>query len=297
MEFCHITPTKYVDLVADHPRHLLLAHLVETNEDYVNKYLEIKNHNPNTTFILDNSLFELFKAGKKPFESEKLIDLGKKVNADYIVMSDYPTERWTVTRNKAIELAPIFKEAGFKTFYVPQSELGDLEGLLDSICWGLENDDVIDLIGMSILACPIALGLKENRYNEKVEGAYRLQRYLSRKCVFDALTKRLYRNEQYNPLFRKIRNRFHCLGMTEGYKEIELLQDPIRSEWIASWDSSSAVWHGLNGIKYDNSPTGLVNGKFEEEVDFNYSTNNKNNIEKAKANVATIDELIQSLTF
>ena len=39
---------------------------------------------------------------------------------------------------------------------------------------------------------------------------------------------------------------------------------------IDTWDSSAAVWAGLHGIKFDNSPTGLVQGKFEKEVDFNF---------------------------
>ena len=30
------------------------------------------------------------------------------------------------------------------------------------------------------------------------------------------------------------------------------------------------MWAGLNGIKFDNSPTGLFQGKFAKEVDFDY---------------------------
>jgi hypothetical protein len=47
---------------------------------------------------------------------------------------------------------------------------------------------------------------------------------------------------------------------------------------IDTWDSSAAVWYGLNGIKFDNSPTGSYNGKFEKEVDFSF--NFEDNIEK-----------------
>ncbi len=60
--------------------------------------------------------------------------------------------------------------------------------------------------------------------------------------------------------------KFHCLGMVDGPNEIELLWPYANN--IATWDSSAAVWAGLNGIKFDNSPTGLINGKFEKEVDF-----------------------------
>jgi hypothetical protein len=30
------------------------------------------------------------------------------------------------------------------------------------------------------------------------------------------------------------------------------------------------VWAGINGIEFDHSPTGLMNGKFESEVDFEH---------------------------
>ena len=47
---------------------------------------------------------------------------------------------------------------------------------------------------------------------------------------------------------------------------------------IDTWDSSAAVWYGLNGIEFDNSPTGSRNGKFEKEVDFSFNV--EDNIEK-----------------
>ena len=55
--------------------------------------------------------------------------------------------------------------------------------------------------------------------------------------------------------------------MMDGPREIDLLRE--FHPYIFSWDSSSAIWHGVNHIHYDDSPTGLINGKFEKEVDFN----------------------------
>ena len=54
--------------------------------------------------------------------------------------------------------------------------------------------------------------------------------------------------------------------MTEGPNEIKLLRKYHKH--ISSWDSSAAVWCGLNSINFDSSPTGLINGKLEKEVDF-----------------------------
>jgi hypothetical protein len=75
--------------------------------------------------------------------------------------------------------------------------------------------------------------------------------------------------------------------MTEGPNEIALM-GPY-ADFIDTWDSSAAVWAGLNGIQFDNSPTGLVNGKFEVEVDFYH--NSSYNLDIAKKNIDYIEEL------
>ena len=289
MQFCHIAPTEYIPLVAHHPRHLLLAQFVEDNQAYVDQYLKIKEENPDVTFILDNGGYERYRLGLPMFESEKLIELGKKCKADYIVLSDYPGERWTKTYYKGLDMADEFHEAGFKTFFVPQSTLGDLDGYMDCLKHAIDNNDKFDLIGLSILGCPIALGLKENKYDEQVSGTHRMQRYLSRFAIFDEMEKRGWFNDF--SFFEKLHHRFHCLGMVEGPKEIRLLE-----QWgfsIASWDSSSAVWHGINGIRYDNSPTGLVNGKLETEVDFDlkWADVKTTTVDNIMHNVKVIDDL------
>ncbi len=74
--------------------------------------------------------------------------------------------------------------------------------------------------------------------------------------------------------------------MVDGPNEIALLKDYAR--YIYSWDSSSAVWAGLNGLSYDNSPTGLEKGKFELEVDFDSKFSDTNT---AIMNMCHIDAL------
>ena len=232
-------------------------------------------------------IFELFKAGLPPFDPMKLIDMGKSCNATVIVMSDYPKEHWTKTRDAAIELAPVFKQHGFKTFYVPQSELGDLEGYLQSVFWAIENPD-IDLIGISILGCPIALGINEAKHGEenKRNDAYKLQRYLSRYTIFKHIVERATVDQ-----LRKMRKKFHCLGLVDGPNEISLVGDRF-FEYIYSWDSSSAVWAGINDVVYDNSPTGLINGKIESEVDFSYNLTTPEQYEKIVKNINYINKLL-----
>jgi hypothetical protein len=287
INFCHIVPVAYLPFVRHYPVHLLLAHLVEENEEYRNFYINLKRENPSVFYHLDNSAFEMFKRGQPMYDPSKLVDMGKLVKADSIVLSDYPKEPYYKTVTSAELHIPRFKEAGFKTFFCPQSELGDLEGLMKSFEWAIFNHD-IDYIGVSILACPIALGVNETKHTDgSKDEAYRLQRYLSRFTIFQELDRRGllgYHTEM---------GRFHCLGMTDGPKEVELLR-PYH-EHIFSWDSSSAIWHGINGIEYDKSPTGLRNGKFEQEVDFNVSpVSSFDSIASITYNMGFIDKMCRS---
>lgn len=260
INFAHIAPVSYLPFVRLYPVHLLLAHLVEENKEYRDFYIKLKQDNPNVFYHLDNSAFEMFKRGESMYDSNKLIKMGKLVGANSIVMSDYPKENWKKTVNAAEKLIPKFKKEGFKTFFCPQSELGDIEGLMEGFKWAINNQDV-DYIGVSILACPIALGINEVRYcDESRDESFRMQRYLSRWAIFKELDRR-------GLLGYQTTNRFHCLGMTDGPKEIDLIDQ--YHDHIFSWDSSTAIWHAINGIEYDSSPTGLRFGKCEEEVDFN----------------------------
>jgi hypothetical protein len=125
------------------------------------------------------------------------------------------------------------------------------------------------------LNIPIALGC---------ETGNPLQKYLSRYHFMRMLS------ERYDLVEIKRTKKFHFLGMTEGPNEILLMKDWIRL--IDTWDSSAAVWAGLNGISFDTSPTGLIEGKFEKEVDFNYQTSDDIKIELAKSNMNYIDKLL-----
>ena len=83
----------------------------------------------------------------------------------------------------------------------------------------------------------------------------------------------------------------HFLGMVDGPNEIALCKD----FGIDTWDSSAAIWAGFNGVEFDNSPTGLYNGKFEKHVDFQYKTEDNNAIQLAKHNMDYINELVRGI--
>ena len=274
-EFAHITPTAYLDLFASgRPFHLTFAHLVEQDEDYVAWYAarDLSRGFMPYVNIMDNSAFEMYKQGREMYPSDKLIEMGTKIGADYIVMSDYPGEHYQKTIDKAVEMAPELREAGFGTFFVPQSEPGDIEGLLKSFEWAAQANEV-DYIGVSILAVPLAY---------KVEKDNKLQRFMSRWKFMQLLDEHGILN-----MIEANGKKVHFLGMVDGPNEVDLVRDYLG--FINSWDSSAAVWTGLCGISFDNSPTGLIDGKNEIEVDFGHKETDIANLGIAMQNCRFID--------
>lgn len=271
VDFCHISPTKHLnDFCSLQTHHLLLAHLVEEDKKYADFY---RRGRPQAdTYILDNSAFEMYKQGREMYPSDQLIEMGKLVGANYIVMSDYPNEPGSKTIKAAEQLAPKFRQAGFGTFFVPQSEIGDIEDYIATFAWAASSP-LVDYIGVSILGVPNAYGVERDN---------KLQRYVSRYHMMHELERR-----GILRLAERSSKNIHFLGMVDGPNEIDLCGE----FQIDTWDSSAAIWAGLNNISFDSSPTGLVDGKFEEEVDFNYGTFDKIKIELAKANIKYINDL------
>jgi hypothetical protein len=279
-EFAHITPTAYLDLfAAGRPFHLTLAHLIEQDETYANWYAErdlSRGLSPYVN-IMDNSAFEMYKQGREMYPSDKLIEMGTKVGADYIVMSDYPGQPAQVTIDKAIEMAPELREAGFGTFFVPQSEEGDLEDLIRAFEWAAQSEHV-DYIGVSILAVPIAYGVEKDNKLQRFMSRWKFMRELHQRGILDAI--------------KDSGKKIHFLGMVDGPNECTLVEEYLWA--IDSWDSSAAVWAGMCNIQFDNSPTGLINGKNEIEVEFGYDVARVDKIAKAMYNIRYIDEQLPS---
>jgi len=279
-EFAHITPTAYLDLfAAGRPFHLTLAHLVEQDETYANWYAErdlSRGLSPYVN-IMDNSAFEMYKQGREMYPSDKLIEMGTKVGADYIVMSDYPGQPAQVTIDKAIEMAPELREAGFGTFFVPQSEEGDIEDLLRAFEWAAYSEHV-DYIGVSILAVPIAYSVEKDNKLQRFMSRWKFMRELEARGILDAI--------------KDNGKKIHFLGMVDGPNECTLVGDYLWA--IDSWDSSAAVWAGMCNIQFDNSPTGLIAGKNEIEVEFDYNVSRVDKIAKAMYNCRYIDDQLSN---
>lgn len=252
IKFAHISPTSYMHLAESKSGiNLVLAHLIGDNE-YTKFY---KSSDKET--IMDNSAFELGES----FDPEKLIDLGNMVAANYLVLPDYPGEHFSKTVEAAMKWIPKFKKAGFKTFFVPQSDKGDLHGYLQAWKWALENPD-IDLIGCSILGAPNALGLND-----------KYMRVSARYTILSKLAEQVEKNLDVDLLYKRV----HMLGMLDTVREISLCK--MFEKYIYSWDSSAAVWAGMNceplvdryskfELPVDFSATSLLGYMVEQNIDF-----------------------------
>ena len=273
-DFCHIAPTPHLHLVDGRPTHLVLAHLIEEDDSYVDFYLEQKERY-GCTIIMDNSAFEMYKQNRPMYDSGKLLTMGEKIKADYIVLSDYPDSDPEETIEAAMVMAPVIKDSGFGTFFVPQGRKGSVKDLQYCFKFASNHPKLIDYIGVSILAVPLA-------YN--VESGNKMQRFNSRLRFMYHLA-----NDPSTSVIKYNGQKIHFLGMVDGPNEI-MYMEPFH-KFIDTWDSSAGVWLGLNGMKFDDSPTGRLEGKFEEEVDFNFKTDDEHLLKLARENMEYIDKL------
>ena len=238
-QFCIITPTAYLERYASQSSmHLVLAHLVDTDDTYANFYAGRPEYK-----IMDNGAFELGES----YSPSELVRLGEKCKADAIVLPDYPAQPWEKTVDAAIALLPSVKDAGFHAFFAPQSEIGDLEGWIESYIWASNGEEAgdIDITGMSILAIPNALPHIPRSYARVV-----MTQMLIDREVFDF-------------------NRYHhYLGLNAGPNlEIPPL---LRMGALDSCDSSNPVWAGICGQMYSEMFDSYTMRKIDKHVDFDY---------------------------
>lgn len=258
-QFCIITPTHYCEQFASQSSmHLILAHLVETDDKYANFYA-----GRNEFKIMDNGAFELGES----YDPDKLIELGHKCKADAIVLPDYPFQQSSKTIQAAERLATFVKDAGFKTMFVPQSETQDLEDYINAYVWGAQND-LIDIMGMSILGMPNAI--------PHVHIAY--ARVVMTQILLD---RGLFNFDKYH----------HYLGLNSGPAlEIPTL---INMGVLDSCDSSAPVWAGICNHRYTRNADSYQSvRKIKKHVDFQYPlTSDPNTLDDIQYNIDLTLEL------
>lgn len=254
--FCIIAPTPYLERYARKSRcHLVLAHIVDTDPYYADFYFEASA--AGDRIIMDNGAFELGES----YAPNKLIELGHRCGADALVLPDYPGQESGKTINAAFEFIPLMKEAGFKTMFVPQSRVGDMDDWIDSYTWAAQHPD-IDIIAMSILGIPNAL--------PHIPAAY------ARVVMTQLLIETgVFAKDKYH----------HYLGLNAGPKlEIPPL---LKMGALDSLDSSNPVWMAVLGHEYSHSTDSfLAVSKVKKEVDFNYPlTKDKDTLRRIEHNI------------
>jgi len=282
MKFCHIVPTDYLQSVGKFSTCFLsLAHLIEQDQAYVDYHLQLykllDKQNTKYVKIMDNSGYEFFKIHGPGyvFDPDKLLPLAEKINAEYVVMPDYPGEHADKTIEQYEKYHRTFIDNQYKTFFCPQSESGNLKQYIDCWKWAIEQP-TIGYIGLSILAAPLAFGIEHVKF----------QRYLARFEIMEILY-----DEGILDKIKTGNKKIHFLGMLDGPNEISLVRK--FHSYIDSWDSSIAGWAGINDVVFDNSPTGLINGKVELPVDFS-AKYDESKIPNILLNIQYMDEKINN---
>lgn len=248
-QFCVIAPTSYLeDYAIQSHTHLVLAHIVDTDPVYAKFYHEMSDRGDK--IIMDNGAFELGQS----YHPEKLIELGQLCGADAIVLPDYPGQHSSVTLEAAKEWAPLIKEEGFKTMFVPQSEVGDIDDWISGYLYA-SNSILVDIIGMSILGIPNAL--------PHIPKAY------ARVVMSELLIDRGILSDKYH----------HYLGLNAAPNvEIPAL---ILMGALDSCDSSNPVWTALQGIGYNITQTDYmgIKKRYIRDVDFGEKMSNNTHIQ------------------
>jgi hypothetical protein len=262
--FCFITPSSYLEeyAVASNT-HLVLAHLVDEDPQYGAFYRD--RAQAGDFIMMDNSAYEL----KEPYAPDRLVDLARECGANAVVLPDYPFQPCAKTIEAAINFAPIFKEAGLASFFVPQSVVGDLEDWINGYKWAANNED-IDIIGMSILGVPNAIPHVDPSFSRVV-----MTQILKDRGVF-------------------AKKHHHYLGLNSGPAlEIPSL---LRMGVLDTIDSSNPVWMGILGHQYTvNSDSFLPVRKVNMPVDFHIKrTKDQATHDRIRTNIALTNRLFQS---
>lgn len=234
--FCYISPIATLNHVAQFDTHLVLAHLVLTNEHYRRFYEDLGKRGD--TIIMDNSAFELGAS----FDPNMLMELGESINATCLVLPDYPNHDPSRTIAAAEEWARKFSRK-FQTMFVPQSSTGDLNGWLRAYDFAA-NYRYIDAIGMSILGIPNALP------------------DVPRNMARIIMTQKLI---EQNRVAKKYH---HYLGLN-GSPNVEI-PALLAQGLLNSIDSSNPFWTAYCGIGYNPSYEAYagVSKQFLPPVDF-----------------------------
>ena len=263
MKLCIIAPTSGLQQFATQSEgvHLALVHLVQKDSDYAHFYRQ--RSLLGDLIILDNGAFEF----GRPCSTKLLLDAADYIKAHVIVAPDWPGEKWqkTMVSTEGFCNALEKAKAPYKVMGCPQSVKGDWRGWLKGVT-GMARFPKISHIGVSILATPNAFGANVGTFKD-----IELCRMMANSVLKNAI------REKYVKLRGK---KLHYLGA--GHR-LDMLQ---YYDLADSLDTSSPVWHGWQGIRYEFGF--LPHGKSQKPVDFAANLPAPDAVETINFNIAEL---------
>lgn len=266
VKHAYISPVCYLNIIPkESDIHLLLAHLL-TNKEYCDFYREKMIRGD--VIIIDNGAFE----NGVPMNAKEYFDIifKSRIEPNVIVAPDYPYQNWDKTVNSFLEFRSYIHDyfpCSTKIMGVPQSLKGDFLGWIK--CYESLIKNGASWIGMSIIGIPNAFckvtGTTDISFNRTFAVSYLLDKGLIGRGVYH-----------------------HFLGCGDP-RELAMMQIQGVAD---SNDSSTAIWHGHLGQKFNGMSTGLDNGKTDIPVDF-FCEYNDNNVNIIKDNIKWMEDLIE----
>ena len=273
MKHAFIAPTNYLHLIPQEcDFHLLLAHLLK-DKKYCEYYKEKQDRGD--FIIIDNSAFEF----KRAIDANEYFELVSQsgLTPNIVVASDYPGKSWETTLAGSIkfsnEYGKYFDPNKTKLMVVPQSIKGDYKGWIKGYQELIKLPNV-EFVGMSILGIPNAF-CSLTKTDDIATNRIFATAYLKANGLIDSHVKH------------------HYLGLGSSIRELQI-QKQLGVAY--SNDSSSAMWRAIahpdtDKKCYDDSATGMIDGKLEIPVDFDLKFD-PNVTEYIKFNVNYVQQLL-----
>lgn len=243
MQLGFIVPIKYLDTFASQSDfHLILPHILETNEKYLNFYREKSRRGD--FIIVDNSVFELGKS----YPDEKLLRLASEVEADEIIVPEIIGDfQKSLKKAEQFLRDPQIPRDFSISITVQGNSFDEMKQHYKEI---LKRFSYLDTISIPFaIDCDIPGAPKVKSKT--------LQRVINRTSFIDRLLEKG---------IIDYTKKHHLLGLSDGVELKHYSSSPERYRFIRSNDSSSAFTHGSNLIRYTEK--GLPCEKLKEKLDF-----------------------------
>lgn len=292
MKLALITPIAHLEETSNvSDFHMVLSHLLK-NDKYLNFYEKLKNKNPNTFILCDNSANEGYM-----IKGQELISLAHAINADEIIAPDKYHDKYTTLQETNTFLNEYYQshiKGHFSVMAVPQGKtIEEYYSCFEAFA----NDPHINTIGIGYRTLIPAIGdelfllSKEQLEKEfKLKQPEILLNKLEDNC-YNFTMSRIYFLKKYINfnMLKKNNKKIHLLGLYNPY-ELKIINKALTKnqlQYIRSCDSA-APWQAAQTNIIFNKDYGVTT-KPKAFLDFN-AVSDENQIKIMKANWGMLKE-------